>query len=120
MNRTKRCILVFTASIFFFSGIASASIDCAGDVTNLSLQLDTVGTVTLSLSGGPSYTYLCNVDGSRNGVSPIVCRTMYATLVAAKAAGKKVSIRFHNYNSCSAIPAWADAGALGWTVLLTD
>lgn len=104
-----------------FSGMSSAAVDCAGEVTNLSLQLTSEGPVTLSLSNGPSYTYLCNIDGSaRNGVSPTVCRTMYATLVTAKTTGKKVSIRFYDYNDCSAIPAWANSGSLGWTVLLTD
>lgn len=99
---------------------AYSQVDCAGTVDNLSLQMDTSGTVTLSLSGGPAYTYLCNVDGVRNNVSPTVCRAMYATLATAKATGKKVSIRFYDYASCSAIPAWTNSGTLGWTVLLFD
>jgi hypothetical protein len=45
---------------------------------------------------------------------------MYATLMAAKVAGKGVSIRFYDHGSCSAIPSWADAGTLGWTILLTE
>lgn len=120
MQKAMRSIVALTLSISLLTDVAFASVDCAGDVTNLSLQLDSVGTVTLSLSGGPSYTYLCAVDGSRNGVSATVCRSMYATLVAAKTAGKKVSIRFNDYSSCSAIPSWADPGVLGWTVLLID
>lgn len=100
---------------------ASAVVDCAGEVSSLSLQLNNVGTVTLSLAGGPAYTYLCDIDGpGRNGVSPQVCRTMYATLLTAKATNKKVTIRFYDHNACSAVPAWANSGALGWTVLLTE
>lgn len=95
---------------------AQAVVDCTGTVTNLSLRLDTVGTVTLSLSGGPSWVYLCDVDGAgRNGVSPTVCRTMYASLMAAYQTGKPVLIRFYDHAACAAIPSWADAGALGWT-----
>lgn len=95
---------------------AQAMVDCTGTVTNLSLQLNATGTVTLSLSGGPNWVYLCDVDGAgRNGVSPTVCRTMYASLLAAQQTGKPVLIRFYDHAACDAIPGWADAGALGWT-----
>jgi hypothetical protein len=84
------------------SGVASAAVDCTGTVDSLSLHLTTRGTVTLSLSGGPSFTYLCEVDGvagaaGLNGVSPAVCRTMYSTLALAKVSGKKVTVRFYDY-----------------------
>lgn len=96
----------------------NAVVDCFGSVTNLSLQLSTYGTVTLSLSGGPSYTYLCNIDGSvMNGVSNKVCSTMYNTLLTAKAMNKKVTIRFYDHATCAAVPSWANAGSLGWTIL---
>ena len=99
----------------------SAVVECAGIVDNLSLQMDTSGTVTLSLSGGPTYVYLCTVDGAgMNAVSPVVCRTMYNTLALAKITGKRVLIRFHNYNSCAAIQSWAPAGVLICTQLLLD
>lgn len=100
---------------------ARSAVDCKGSVSNLSVQLNAVGTITLSLSGGPTYTYLCNVgEGSLNGVSPSVCKTMYATLLTAKATNKQVNIRFYDYDSCSAVPSWGNAGALGWTQVLLD
>lgn len=100
---------------------AQAVVDCTGTVDNLSLHLDNSGTVTVSLSGGPSFVYLCTIDGvTTNGVSPAVCRSMYSTLALAKAMGKKVLIRFQNHTSCAAIPAWAQVGPLGWTQLLLD
>jgi len=101
--------------------VVQAAIDCTGTVTNLSLQMGTAGTVTLSLSNGPTYTYFCNVgEGNLNGVSPSVCRTMYATLLTAKATNKQVLIRFYDHDSCTAVPSWANAGALGWTKVLLD
>jgi hypothetical protein len=99
---------------------ALAFVDCEGTVDTLSIQLNTTGMVTVSLSGGPAYTYLCAVDGTLNGVSATVCRTMYATLVTAKTTGKRVLIRFNDYSSCSAVPAWNFSGTLGWTMVLTD
>jgi hypothetical protein len=106
-------------------GNANAQVDCTGTVDNLSLNLNTTGTVTLSLSGGPSYTYLCNVEGASgvaglNGVSGPICKTMYSTLALAKATGKRVTIRFYNYATCAAVPSWGNAGTLGWTQLLLD
>ena len=96
-------------------------VDCTGTITNLSLQLNNEGTVTLSLSGGPSWTYLCNVGTpERNGVNSSVCKTMYSSLLAAKAANKQVLIRFYDYDSCAAVPAWANSGSLGWTRLMLD
>lgn len=108
-------------TLALFSPGASAVIDCQGTVTNLSLDLNVNGTVTLSLSGGPSWVYLCTIDGSpTNAVSTTVCRTMYSTLALAKATGKRVLIRFYDHQSCSAIPPWAWAGNLGWTQVLLD
>jgi hypothetical protein len=99
---------------------ADAVVDCTGTITNLSVMLNGEGVVTLGLSSGPSYTYLCAVNNDTNGVAAQVCRTMYATLVAAKLAGKPVLIRFYDYSTCSAVPNWAPAGTLGWNQLLLD
>lgn len=114
-----KLVLVLVATTLM-SGIAAADVDCTGEVTNLSLQLDDAGTVTLSLAGGPTNVYLCNVDGIRNGVSPTVCRAMYSTLTTAKVTGRKMKIRFYSHSDCSTIPSWQNAGTLGWTQLLLD
>lgn len=120
--RKGKSVLALAASLAFgFSSAAQAVVDCAGDITSLSLQLGAEGTIVLSLSGGPSHTYLCDIDGAgRNGVSPAVCRAMYASLMAAKVSAKKVYIRFYDYNTCSAVPEWGDAGTLGWTILFLE
>jgi hypothetical protein len=103
------------------AGPARAAIDCQGYVSSLSLDLNGWGLVTLSLSNGPNYVYLCNTEGSiRNSVPLGVCRTMYATLMAAKLSGKQMLIRFYDHASCGAIPSWTDAGTLGWTQVLQD
>jgi len=75
----------------------------------------------MSLEGGPSYTYLFDTDSSpRNGVSLQVCKEMFSALMAAKLADKKVLIRFNDYDNCAAIPAWQNAGTLGWTQLFLE
>lgn len=119
----QRLLLKIAATVALLVGTLSthAAIDCAGTITNLSLQMGAEGTVTLSLSEGPSYTYLCDIASSgRNGVSPTVCRAMYATLLASKFSGKRVLIRFNDYPSCGSVPSWGNAGSLGWTQLVLD
>ena len=120
----KKVVIAMCVIIMFFvcllnSNIAEA-IDCAGTVTSLSLQLDTGGVVTLSLSGGPAYTYLCSIESVINNVPPNVCKTFFGVLTVAKLTGKKVLIRFHDYDSCVAVPEWGNAGTLSWTMLLLD
>ena len=122
MNKLIRLILLGIGACFMVSITnVCLAVDCLGYVSSLSLQLNQQGTVTVSLSNSPSYTYLCDIDGQgRNGVSPDVCRVMYSTLMAAKLANKQVSIRFYDYENCASVPAWTNAGTLGWTILLTD
>ena len=128
LDRIIQSILVFrftktftVASLLLFSTTVNAAIDCTGLVTGLGLHLDN-GIVILSLSSGPYATLLCSTDGPTkvNDISHTVCRTMYATLMAAKLAGKKVLIRFYDHYSCYAVPSWRDAGRLGWSDLLID
>lgn len=113
-----RTVPALAAVLTLWCSTSRADVDCTGTVTRLSLYLDSIGIVTPSLSSGPSDIYLCGVDQPINGVSPTVCRSMYAALTAAKVAGRSVQIRFYDHNSCAAIPAWAAPGTLGWTDLL--
>ena len=80
------------------TGNAGAEVDCTGTVDNLSLHLNDAGTVTLSLSGGSSFTYLCNIEGATgvaglNGVSGRVCTMMYSTSGAASHHVAHVSLQ---------------------------
>jgi hypothetical protein len=118
MMKITRSLLV--AVLLLAAMPAHAAIDCTGTVTNLSVQLNAEGMLTLGLSSSPSATYLCAINAEVNGVAPVVCRTMYGTLMAAKLAGKRVTIRFYDHNSCASVPNWDLPGALGWNLLLLD
>ena len=113
-------IIAFFLSVFLYSKAASADIDCTGKVTSLTVQLDTVGAVTIALEGGPNMVNICGVGSSYNNVAPEVCKAMYSTLLAAKLSNKKILMRFYgNYASCGAIPAWT-AVPVGWNQVLID
>jgi hypothetical protein len=113
-------VALAAATLFVASAPVLGSVDCTGTITSLSVYLDANGIVILSLSGGPNYTYLCATNADYNNVAAQVCRTMYATLVAAKLAGKRVLIRFDDYSACTSVPSLAAAGQLGWNELLLD
>jgi hypothetical protein len=120
MNRFNRNVSLAVA-VGCLAWIAPArAVDCTGTITKLGLQLDGNGIVTLGLSSGPGASYICAINYDLNGVAPVVCRTLYATLMAAKLAGKSVLIRFHDYSSCASIPNWTEAGQLSWTQQLLD
>ena len=120
-NRFARDVpLAVAVCCFAWVAPARAYVDCTGTITNLSIQLDGYGTVTVGLSSGPNFSYVCAVNYALNGVDPVVCRTLYASLMAAKLAGKRVLIRFHDHESCTSIPNWTNAGQLSWTQMLLD
>lgn len=111
---------LFVAGLLLVTMPGHAVVDCTGTITNLSVHLDGTGTVTLGLSSGPSYTYLCAINDYLNNVQAVVCRTMYASLAAAKLAGKRVMIRFNDYSTCASVPNWDWAGSVGWNQLFLD
>jgi len=113
-------ILSVFSILLLYSTFTSADVDCTGKVTSLTVQLDTVGVVTLALEGGPNMVNICGVASLYNNVSPEACKAMYATLMAAKLSNKKILMRFYgNYTSCAAIPAWI-ATPVGWNQVLID
>lgn len=76
------------------------------------------GVITLGLSGGPLATNVCSVKTGNelNGIDAEVCKVLYSSLLSAKAAGKKVMIRFYDHEQCdSSDMYWKSAGKLGWT-----
>jgi hypothetical protein len=106
------------ATLLAFSSASNAlTIDCSGKVTVLSLQAPG-GLITLSLLGGPSYIYLCNVEQTYNGISATTCKQMYQTLMLAKITGASMGFRFDNQTTCAAIPQWQAVPLNGWNTVL--
>jgi hypothetical protein len=116
-NPLKRLLLV---GLLFVSAEAFAVVDCTGHVSTLSMNFDPQGVVTLSLTGGPSVTYICAMGEAANGISKEMCKHIYATLLVHKLTNKRITIRFINHSTCAAVPAWNWAGEMGWTMLLQD
>ena len=113
---------VFITLLATFSSNCFSEIDCKGEIERLDLQINN-GLVILGIDGGPNAAQICSVkDGENyNGIASEVCRTLYGSLLATKAAGKKTTIRFYSHESCTTSDlSWKAAGTLGYTAQFQD
>jgi hypothetical protein len=84
----------------------ASAMECAGRVAYLALGQG--GTVQVSIGFG--VWYLCDLGSARNGFTLEACRGAYASLLAAHAQGRRVSIFFNvpEPTACSAFGSWID------------
>jgi hypothetical protein len=83
--------LIFTA-VLTTTPDASANYLCTGQVNYLGI--DSGGDVVVSLASGPYHKMCSIVNQGEYGIVPTVCKTIYATLLAAKPSGRQVSIYY--------------------------
>ncbi|KGJ93326.1 hypothetical protein [Colwellia psychrerythraea] len=108
--------------ILLISTSSNAEVDCKGKISRLALQINN-GVVILGLVGGPNAAQLCSIKDTENynGVASEVCRTLYGTLLAAKASDKNTTIRFYSHDSCTTPElSWKAAGTLGYSAHMQD
>lgn len=102
---------LISALLALASTDASANYFCTGTVDAVGVNPD--GTVYLSSSGaGFSYVSLCMIGTTYNGVSSDTCKSILATLLAAKASGLQTQWAFNDSLSCTTHTAWAPL--TGW------
>jgi len=91
------------------TGIHAAS-TCSGTITKVGVQNN--GGIRVSTSGGTTYNSMsvCSLNVSSGGITAQSCKAIYATLLTAVAANKKVSFTLQANNACT--------GA--WKTLTTD
>jgi len=111
--RMRRFFLV-TAILLSMNSVAKADLICSGNVKFVGVGK--YGVLMAEGPGGLPLVYLCNVVTENNGVKPEACKSMHATLLAAKMAAKPVSITFNpNPNiSCGDFNSWSWASNLNW------
>ena len=101
MKFAKRTILL---SLLCMS-TAHANYWCTGKVTGLAISK--TGLVTVSGIQGLNAAVLCVIGSTANGVSPELCRTIYATLLTAYLTDKPVTFAYDDALTCSSHPSWA-------------
>ena len=85
---------------------AHAAIDCAVVPLNVCNWEDGSGYLEVTLTGYSSIWILCSVDQTLEKVSPVDCKNVPATLLAAIASQRNVDILFAGYTSCAAVPSF--------------
>lgn len=70
--------------------------------------------IMVSSYAGSTYVYLCSMASTANGVTAEECKRVYATLLAAQLAGKRVRMWFDDALTCSTQPYWAFATGWYW------
>ena len=63
---------------------------------------------------GSSWLMLCNLTTTVNGVTAEQCKTVFAQLLAAQLANKKVRLSFDDALTCSTQPSWTYATGWFW------
>ena len=106
--------LLLIGLILSFNSLADSF--CTGKLSVVSIGRG--GTVLIKGPGGLPYVYLCNTESKQNGVEPSACKTMYSTLLTAKAQDKPVDITFNpSISSCSGLTGWRYAANINWVML---
>lgn len=95
-------LLLFTAS----SHTLATPRWCDGKVPNILTYAN--GDLMVFSTWRNDWTVLCNVSSDRAGVSPAVCRSWHAILLAAQAQGKTVIVHYNygNSSTCDALPIY--------------
>lgn len=84
---------------------ADAAVFCTGNINRVGV--DPGGVVTMySPAVAPDFVYVCQIGGTTNGVSSDACKSIYATLLAAKAQGVAVQWAFNDSTTCGQRAAW--------------
>lgn len=105
MMKLKRIATAAVASLALVASTAHANYSCGGAVTYLGIDMG--GDVTVSVTGTPIHK-ICNFNGGSGRASAATCKSIYATLLAARTTGKTVAIYYdENGYTCSSLPAWS-------------
>jgi len=108
-----RKIVLLLGVLLFVPSISYADKWCTGKVKYTGVSKH--GVVFVNGPGGMPSVYLCNIVNQENAVKVEACKHMYATLLAAKAAEKNVSITFTpEPSSCSSFTGWVYAPGVNW------
>lgn len=95
--------LILMAALVFPS--TSFAYSCGGAITYLAI--DSSGAVFVAAGGTPVHA-ICNIQTQGSYAMPTtVCKAAYASLVAARIAGKNMMLYyFDNGFSCTTLPSW--------------
>jgi hypothetical protein len=101
--------LVLLVTCLFASQQAAADYFCTVNVINVLVYSN--GTLNILHSGRGDYTFVCNLNTERQGVSPTTCAVWFGLLEAIKKKNGLANIYFNGDGSCSTLPTYGNAPA---------
>jgi hypothetical protein len=111
-----RSFLVGTCLAAASSVSLAATYSCTGSVGQVTVGPNGTVNASFIFSTGNMYSEtVCNLDTATSGVSPTTCRSILATLTAARLAERSVTLWFDNAtgSSCS-LADWSALANHGW------
>ena len=109
----KKIIVTILALYSSFSVSNTAGpFACNVDLQNVLLYTD--GAVNVMHTGRSDFTYICNLNSERQGVSITTCALWASMLIGAQNEGKKVTFYYNgtaSYNSCATLPTYGASPA---------
>jgi hypothetical protein len=117
--KTKLSTMLFLLATFLPFSTTAGSFNCAGKLNYLGMSAS--GGILIGIENVASVHAICNtVTQGSFQVLPSVCKSMYATLLAARIAQTQVRTYYYNdplISSCSQIAAWSVLPSFGFVEL---
>ena len=101
--------LALLVTRLFASQQAAAFYECNVKIVNVLVYSN--GSVNILHSGRGEYTYVCNLNTERLGVSPTTCAVWFGLLEAIKKKNGTANIYFSGEGSCATLPIYDNAPA---------
>jgi hypothetical protein len=108
-NITAACTM---AIALMGSNLAQAVNHCAGSLQEYLVYSD--GGLMIYGSWRNDWTYLCNLQGSWNGIPSETCFSWLAIVGSAKAHNKPLMVYYPNDVTCSSLPSYGNSPAPGY------
>ena len=101
-------ILLILAALLTPQVAHASTITCSGDVDRLYLRASD-GDVMVNYGHGMHL--ICNLNGTRYGITSESCKAFYSTLLTARSTGQPVDIYYRpEAVSCAALGDWTETG----------
>ena len=114
MNKTR--LLLAVIALGFSQQVFAVNLWCTGTVTRQ--YVDSASRVFILPTYAPSYTMVCDLDTTWNGITPDLCKTWFAQLQAAFHTQSLVIVYYNavSYPSCGDLPSYTAAPTPGYVM----
>jgi hypothetical protein len=95
---------------------ANAAAWCVGTLSNL--FVDVQGNVTALPSWRSDYVRFCNLKVDFREVTPDICKSWYATMLAAQLSKRQTTSYYPKADSCTTVPTYGSSPAPAYFMLM--